>query len=97
MRIALDEVLAQQKILLLDGSMSAPLEAMGCDLNDLLWTARALADADLLALETMPSLDAGRRRGGGRLLPNGGQSHPPGGTVQRGLFEAWMVNDESRF
>ncbi len=46
MRIALDEVLAQQKILLLDGSMSTPLEAMGCDLNDLLWTARALADAE---------------------------------------------------
>ena len=44
MRIALDEVLAQQKILLLDGSMSTPLEAMGCDLNDPLWTARALAE-----------------------------------------------------
>ena len=44
MRIPLDEVLAQQKILLLDGSMSTPLEAMGCDLNDPLWTARALAE-----------------------------------------------------
>lgn len=44
MRITLDEVLAQQKILLLDGSMSTPLEAMGCDLNDPLWTARALAE-----------------------------------------------------
>ncbi len=60
MRIALDEVLAQQKILLLDGSMSTPLEAMGCDLNDLLWTARALADADLLALGTMPVAGCGQ-------------------------------------
>lgn len=44
MRFSLNELLARQGIVLLDGSMSTPLEAMGCDLNDPLWTARALAE-----------------------------------------------------
>lgn len=45
MRTTLEETLAKAGILVIDGSMSTALEALGCDLNDSLWTARALAEA----------------------------------------------------
>ncbi len=44
MRISLEETLAKTKIMVIDGSMSTALEALGCDLNDSLWTAKALAE-----------------------------------------------------
>ena len=43
-RTALEETLAASPLLVLDGSMSTPLENMGVGLNTKLWTARALAD-----------------------------------------------------
>lgn len=44
MRISLQETLEKTGILVIDGSMSTALEALGCDLNDSLWTARVLAE-----------------------------------------------------
>ena len=44
MRITLQETLEKTGILVIDGSMSTALEALGCDLNDSLWTARVLAE-----------------------------------------------------
>ena len=43
-RTSLEETLAASPLLVLDGSMSTPLENMGVGLNTKLWTARALAD-----------------------------------------------------
>jgi homocysteine S-methyltransferase len=43
-RVTLQETLARAGILVIDGSMSTALEQLGCDLNDSLWTARALAE-----------------------------------------------------
>ena len=43
-RTAIEETLAASPLLVLDGSMSTPLENMGVGLNTKLWTARALAD-----------------------------------------------------
>ena len=44
MRVSLDDALKKAGILILDGSMSSALEALGCDLRDSLWTARALVE-----------------------------------------------------
>ena len=41
-RTTLQETLEKTGILVIDGSMSTALEQLGCDLNDSLWTARAL-------------------------------------------------------
>ena len=40
MRISLKETLEKTNIMVIDGSMSTALEALGCDLNDSLWTAQ---------------------------------------------------------
>ena len=43
MRISLEETLKKTGgILVIDGSMATALEDLGCDLNDSLWTAKAL-------------------------------------------------------
>lgn len=42
MRTTLEEVLQKTGIMVIDGSMSTALEELGCDLNDRLWTAKAL-------------------------------------------------------
>ena len=42
MRTTLRETLEKTGILVIDGSMSTALEQLGCDLNDRLWTAKAL-------------------------------------------------------
>lgn len=44
MRVSLEETLEKTNIMVIDGSMSTALEALGCDLNDSLWTAKALAE-----------------------------------------------------
>lgn len=44
MRTTLEETLQKTGILVIDGSMSTGLEQLGCDLNDSLWTAKALAE-----------------------------------------------------
>ena len=41
-RTTIQETLEKTGILVIDGSMSTALERMGCDLNDSLWTAKAL-------------------------------------------------------
>ena len=41
-RTTLRETLEKTGILVIDGSMSTALEQLGCDLNDSLWTAKAL-------------------------------------------------------
>ena len=45
MRTTFDEVLRQSGTMILDGAMATELEAMGCDLNDSLWSAKVLAEA----------------------------------------------------
>lgn len=44
MRIHLQETLREAKVLVIDGSMSTALESLGCNLNDSLWTAKALSE-----------------------------------------------------
>ncbi len=44
MRQTLKNILDQDKILVIDGSMGTALENLGADLNNSLWTARVLAD-----------------------------------------------------
>lgn len=44
MRTTLEETLKRTGVMVIDGSMSTALEDLGCDLNDRLWTARALLD-----------------------------------------------------
>lgn len=44
MRQTLKNILDQNKILVIDGSMGTALENLGADLNNSLWTARVLAD-----------------------------------------------------
>lgn len=44
MRTGLKETLQKVGIMVIDGSMSTTLETFGCDLNDSLWTAKALAE-----------------------------------------------------
>ena len=41
-RTTIQETLEKTGILVIDGSMSTALEQLGCDLNDSLWTAKAL-------------------------------------------------------
>ena len=43
-RLSLEETLDKTRIMVMDGSMSTALERLGCDLNDPLWTAKALAE-----------------------------------------------------
>ena len=42
MKADLRRILDNNKIMIIDGSMSTPLERMGADLNDELWTAKVL-------------------------------------------------------
>ena len=44
MKAELDRILENNKIMIIDGSMSTPLERMGADLNDELWTAKVLRE-----------------------------------------------------
>jgi homocysteine S-methyltransferase len=44
MKATVGNVLKQNKIMVIDGSMSTALELLGCNLNDSLWTAKALAE-----------------------------------------------------
>jgi homocysteine S-methyltransferase len=44
MRQTLKNILEQNQILVIDGSMGTALENLGADLNNSLWTARVLAD-----------------------------------------------------
>ena len=44
MKADLGDILNKEKIMVIDGSMSTPLERMGADLNDELWTAGILRD-----------------------------------------------------
>lgn len=44
MRTTLEEVLRKTGIMVIDGSMSTALEELGCNLNDRLWTAKALLE-----------------------------------------------------
>lgn len=39
---SIDDILAKNKVMVIDGSMSTALAALGCDLNNKLWTAAAL-------------------------------------------------------
>ena len=39
---SLEEILQKEKIMIIDGSMSTALEALGADLNNSLWTASVL-------------------------------------------------------
>ena len=43
MRVTLEETLNKTGVMVIDGAMSTALEAQGCDLNDSLWTAKALS------------------------------------------------------
>ncbi len=44
MKVDLNRILDNNKIMIIDGSMSTPLESMGADLNDELWTAKVLRE-----------------------------------------------------
>ncbi|MBQ2161121.1 MAG: homocysteine S-methyltransferase, partial [Firmicutes bacterium] len=44
MKAELDRILKNNKIMIIDGSMSTPLERIGADLNDELWTAKVLRE-----------------------------------------------------
>ncbi len=44
MKADLEKILEKEKIMVIDGSMSTPLERMGADLNDALWTAKVLRE-----------------------------------------------------
>lgn len=44
MKADLNRILEKNKIMVIDGSMSTPLERMGADLNDTLWTAKVLRE-----------------------------------------------------
>ncbi len=44
MKQSFEKVLASTKIMVLDGAMATELEAVGCDLNDKLWSAKVLAE-----------------------------------------------------
>lgn len=43
MRASLDDILAQERVMVIDGSMSTALERLGADLHSDLWTAMTLA------------------------------------------------------
>ena len=60
MKAGLDEILKKEKIMVIDGSMSTPLERMGADLNDSLWTAKVLREQpELIKKVHMDYLKAG--------------------------------------
>jgi homocysteine S-methyltransferase len=44
MKADLKRILEKNRIMIIDGSMSTPLERMGADLNDELWTAKVLRE-----------------------------------------------------
>lgn len=44
MRASLKEILQKEQIMVIDGSMSTALEALGANLNNTLWTASVLKD-----------------------------------------------------
>ena len=44
MHASLEEILQKEKIMVIDGSMSTALEALGANLNNTLWTASVLRD-----------------------------------------------------
>ncbi len=44
MKASLNEILKQNRIMIIDGSMSTALENLGADLNNDLWTAKTLAN-----------------------------------------------------
>ena len=44
MRQNFTDVLNKLGIMVIDGAMATELEAMGCDLNDELWSAKILAE-----------------------------------------------------
>ncbi len=44
MRQSFEKALQEMKVLVVDGAMATELEAVGCDLNDELWSARVLAE-----------------------------------------------------
>lgn len=44
MKASLDRILKENQIMVIDGSMSTALEALGADLNNDLWTAKTLAN-----------------------------------------------------
>ncbi len=48
---SIDDILAKNKVMVIDGSMSTALAAKGCDLNNKLWTAAALDKASELIRE----------------------------------------------
>ena len=44
MKANISDILNKEQVMVIDGSMSTPLERMGADLNDSLWTAKVLAE-----------------------------------------------------
>ena len=44
MKAELERIIEKEKIMVIDGSMSTPLERMGADLNDSIWTAKVLRE-----------------------------------------------------
>ena len=60
MKANLENILRNNKIMIIDGSMSTPLERMGADLNDTLWTAKVLREQpELIKQVHMDYLKAG--------------------------------------
>ena len=68
-RTTLQETLQKTGILVIDGSMSTALEQLGCDLNDSLWTAKALDQQP----ELVRQVDSGMTIHDFRVVP--GPSH----------------------
>ena len=72
MKNSIENIIKENKIMVIDGSMSTPLENRGVSLNSKLWTAKILAEqpelikqvhknyfkagADIILFETVPSL-----------------------------------------
>ena len=44
MKNSIENIIKENKIMVIDGSMSTPLENMGVSLNSKLWTAKILAE-----------------------------------------------------
>ncbi len=60
MKADLKRILDNNKIMIIDGSMSTPLERMGADLNDSLWTAKVLREQpELIKKVHMDYFEAG--------------------------------------
>ncbi len=77
MRTSLEETLQTVGIMVIDGSMSTSLEALGCDLNDSLWTAKALAECPGLVEQVHRDFS-----GRGRIAASPVATRPP----SRGLW-----------